>query len=151
LDSGREEPKLLEYNVRFGDPECQVILPRLKSDLMDIILGVVKGDLESAKPEWSNEACVGVVMASRGYPGNYKTGIPLRGLDELDKDIIVFHAGTKTGANRGEVLTSGGRVLTIVALGETTKEAREKIYTNIPRIHFEGVHYRKDIALFQEH
>jgi phosphoribosylamine--glycine ligase len=148
LGSARQEPKLLEYNVRFGDPECQVILPRLKSDLMDIILGVINGNLESVRPEWSDDACVGVVMASGGYPGSYKTGLPILGLDKLDKDIIVFQAGTKTGNNSGEVLTNGGRVLTVVALGKTTDEAREKIYANIPRIHFEGAHYRKDIAKF---
>jgi phosphoribosylamine--glycine ligase len=141
-------PKLLEYNVRFGDPECQVILPRLKSDLLDIILGVVNGNLKSVKAEWTSDACVGVILASGGYPEKYQTGYPITGLDQLDKDIMVFHAGTKPGAQPGEVLTNGGRVLTVVALGKNTDEARQKIYANIPKIHFEGIQYRKDIAKF---
>jgi phosphoribosylamine--glycine ligase len=85
-------------------------------------------------------------MASAGYPAKYKTGFPITGLDNLDKDILVFHAGTKTGPERGQVLTSGGRVLTVVATGKTIAEAREKVYLNLPRIHFEGSHYRRDIA-----
>jgi phosphoribosylamine---glycine ligase len=140
--------KVIEFNARFGDPECQVILPRLKSDIMDIILGVVKSDLKAVRPQWNSGACVGVALASGGYPGSYKTGFPISGLDDLDEDILVFHAGTRSGDKPGQVLTSGGRVLTVVALGKTTDEARERIYANLPRIHFEGVHYRKDIAQF---
>jgi phosphoribosylamine--glycine ligase len=142
------EPRVLEFNARFGDPECQVTIPRLKSDLMEIIFGVINGNLKDTKAEWSEESCVGVVMASSGYPGNYKTGFPISGLEKVDKDILVFHAGTKVGDKPGHVFTSGGRVLTIVALGKNINEAREKIYTNIPRIHFEGCYYRKDIAQF---
>jgi phosphoribosylamine---glycine ligase len=142
------EPRVIEFNARFGDPECQVILPRLKSDIMDIILGVVNSNLESVKPQWSADACVGVALASGGYPGSYKTGLPISGLDRLDKDILVFHAGTRAGDKAGQVLTAGGRVLTVVALGKTTDEARKKIYANLPRITFEGAHYRKDIAQF---
>jgi len=138
--------KVLEFNARFGDPETQVTLPRLKTDLIDIILAVVEGRLDQIKVEWSDDACVGVVMASGGYPGNYKTGLPISGLDSLDKDILVFHAGTKAGVN-GQVLTNGGRVLTVVALGKTIAQAREKVYANIRQIHFEGGHYRRDIAL----
>ncbi len=141
-------PKLLEYNVRFGDPECQVILPRLKSDLMDIILGVVNGNLKSVKAEWTTDVCVGVILASGGYPEKYQTGYPISGLDQLDKDILVFHAGTKLGDQPGQILTNGGRVLTVAALGKNTDEARQKIYANIPKIHFEGMQYRKDIARF---
>ena len=89
-------------------------------------------------------------MASAGYPGRYKTGFPITGLDDLDKDILVLHAGTKVGPEPGQVLTNGGRVLTVVAMGKTIAEAREKVYVNIPRIHFEGCHYRKDIALVKE-
>jgi phosphoribosylamine--glycine ligase len=144
-----DQPKLLEYNVRFGDPECQVILPRLKSDLMEIVLGTINGTLDRVKPEWDNQVCVGVVMASGGYPGNYRTGLPISGLDDLDEDIIVFHASTRPGDKPGQIVTSGGRVLTVVALGKTVNEAREKIYSNINRIKFEGAHYRKDIALFK--
>ncbi len=140
-----EGPEVLEFNARFGDPEAQVTLPRLKTDLVDIMLAVVNNNLGQINIEWSEDACVGVVMASAGYPGSYKTGFPITGLDSLDKDVIVFHAGTKLGSD-GEVLTSGGRVLTVVAMGRTLAQAREKVYANISRIHFEGCHYRKDIA-----
>jgi len=138
-------PKVLEFNARFGDPEAQVTLPLLKTDLVDIMLAVVDNKLGQIDVEWSKDACVGVVMASAGYPGSYKTGFPITGLDDLDNDILVFHAGTKLGSE-GEVLTSGGRVLTVVATGKTIAEAREKVYANMPRIHFDGCHYRKDIA-----
>jgi phosphoribosylamine--glycine ligase len=139
-------PKALEFNARFGDPEAQVTLPRLKTDLVDILLAVINGELDRIKVEWSQDACVGVVMASAGYPGSYRTGLPVTGLDDLDDDIIVFHAGTKVGSAPGQVLTSGGRVLTVVATGSTIAEAREKVYNNIPRIQFDGCHYRHDIA-----
>ncbi|MCK4369395.1 MAG: phosphoribosylamine--glycine ligase [Dehalococcoidales bacterium] len=142
------EPKVLEFNARFGDPEAQVTLPLLKTDLVDIMLAVIDNKLDQIEVEWSEDACVGVVMASAGYPGSYKTGLPITGLDNLDKDILVFHAGTKVGSE-GQVLTSGGRVLTVVAVGKTIAEARDKVYANIPRIHFEGCHYRKDIALIK--
>jgi phosphoribosylamine--glycine ligase len=142
-------PKVLEFNARFGDPEAQVTLPLLETDLVDIMLAVIDNKLDQIEVECSEDACVGVVMASDGYPGSYKTGFPVTGLDNLDKDIVVFHAGTKVGSG-GQVLTSGGRVLTVVARGETLAEAREKVYINIPRIHFEGCHYRKDIALIEE-
>jgi len=139
-------PKVLEFNARFGDPEAQVTLPRLKTDLVDIMQAVIDGKLDKLNIEWSEDACVGVVMASAGYPASYKTGLPITGLDEVDKDIIIFHAGTKEGQS-GEVLTSGGRVLTVASTGKNLNEAREKVYKNIPRIRFEGCHYRKDIAL----
>jgi phosphoribosylamine--glycine ligase len=145
---GDGEPKVLEFNARFGDPEAQVTLPLLETDLVDIMLAVNNNSLAQVKIEWSDDACVGVVMASGGYPGSYKTGFPISGLDELDKDIVVFHAGTKLGAN-GEVLTSGGRVLTVMGRGKTLTEAREKVYANVSRIKFEGCYYRKDIALLK--
>ena len=138
-------PKVLEFNARFGDPEAQVTLPLLKTDLTDILVAVINGNLNQIDVEWSQDACVGVVMASAGYPGSYKTGFPISGFDKLDKDILVFHAGTKVSPE-GQILTKGGRVLTVVATGSTIAEAREKVYNNIPRIHFEGCHYRKDIA-----
>ena len=141
-----ERPKVLEFNARFGDPEAQVILPRLRTDLVDIIMAVINGNLNQVNIELSEDACVGVVMASAGYPGKYKTGLPVTGLDNLDKDILVFHAGTKIGSEPGQVLTNGGRVLTVVAMGKTITEARKKVYLNLPRIHFEGCHYRRDIA-----
>ena len=140
-------PKVLEFNARFGDPETQVTLPRLKTDLVDIFLAVINGTLNQINIECSENACVGVVMASDGYPGSYQTGFPITGLNSLDKDILVFHAGTKAGSESGQILTSGGRVLTVVATGKSITEAREKVYNNIPRIHFEGCHYRRDIAL----
>jgi phosphoribosylamine--glycine ligase len=140
-------PKALEFNARFGDPEAQVILPRLKTDLVEIMMAVVDNRLDKINIEWHQYACVGVVLASAGYPGSYQTGFPISGLDDLDANIMVFHGGTRNGTEAGQVLTSGGRVLTIVAMGKTIAEAREKVYANVHRVHFEGVHYRKDIAL----
>ncbi len=140
-------PKVLEFNARFGDPETQVILPRLKTDLVDIMLAVVNDELGQLSMEWSEDACVGVVMASAGYPGSYKTGFPISGLDELDDDILVFHAGTGAGPAPGRAVTSGGRVLTVAATGKTMTEARQKVYANISRIRFEECYYRRDIAL----
>ncbi len=144
-----EGPKVMEFNARFGDPETQVVLPRLKTDLVDIMLGVVNNNLKQIDIEWSDDACVGVVMASGGYPGSYKRGLPVSGLDELDEDILVFHAGTKLDSS-GKVLTNGGRVLTVVAAAKNIALAREIVYNNISRIHFEGCHYRKDIALIDK-
>jgi phosphoribosylamine--glycine ligase len=142
------KPKVLEFNARFGDPEAQVTLPLLQTDLVDIMLAVNDNKLDKLKVEWSRDACVGVVMASGGYPGSYKTGFPISGLGDLDKDIMVFHAGTRLEG--GKTVTSGGRVLAVVARGKTIAEAREKVYNNISRIKFEGCHYRKDIALIKE-
>ena len=140
------EPVVLELNARFGDPETQVILPLLKTDLVDILLAVIQGKLDQLTIEWNSEACVGVVMSSGGYPKSYKTGFPIQGIDNVDKDVLVFHAGTKLG-NNGIIYTDGGRVLTLAGKGETMAEAREKVYRNIPNICFEGCYYRKDIAL----
>ena len=108
------------------------------------------GTLESVAPAWSDEACVGVALASGGYPEKYETGFPISGLGDVDKDILVFHAGTRAGAGPGEILTNGGRVLTVVARGKTLNEARERVYANVPRIHFHGCHYRTDIALVKD-
>jgi len=140
------EPVVLEFNARFGDPETQVILPLLKTDLVDILMAVVQGNLDQLKIEWSPEASVGVVMASGGYPGRYETGFPIRGIDGLDKGVLVFHAGTKCGSDR-VIHTDGGRVLAVVGVGKDMAEAREKVYRNISSIHFEGCYYRRDIAL----
>jgi phosphoribosylamine--glycine ligase len=141
-------PKVIEFNARLGDPETQVVLPRLKTDLVDIMLAVIDNKLDKIKIEFDNNACVGVVMASGGYPGSYKTGFPISGLDDIDKDIMVFHARTK-GWKGGEILTGGGRVLTVAATGKDLAEARKKVYKNITRIKFEGCYYRKDIAEFK--
>jgi len=140
------KPLVLEFNARFGDPENQVILPLLKTDLVDILIAAVQGNLDRVKIEWSSEACVGVVMSSAGYPGSYKTGFPIRGIDNVDKNVVVFHAGTKLGSD-GIIYTDGGRVLTIVGVGQDMAEARQKVYQNIGNIHYEGCYYRKDIAL----
>ena len=137
-------PKVLEFNARFGDPETQVQLPLLKSDLVDIMLAVIDSTLYQTKIEWSSDACVGVVMASGGYPGNYKQGFPITGLERVDPGILIFHAGTR--ADGGRICTAGGRVLTLVATGKTVAEARERVYLNLPRIRFENCRYRKDIA-----
>jgi len=141
-------PKVLEFNARFGDPEAQVILPRLKTDLVEIILAILDNKLEKMKIEWREDACVGVVMASAGYPGSYKTGFPVTGLNGIDQEVMVFHAGTKSSS--GQVVTNGGRVLTVAATGKTIAEARKKVYANISRIRFEGAHYRRDIALIRK-
>jgi phosphoribosylamine--glycine ligase len=138
-------PKVLEFNARFGDPEVQVILPRLKVDLVDVLLAVVKGRLDDITPEWNNGACVGVVMASGGYPQSYASGLPITGLDRVDEDIMVFHSGT--AEEGGKLFTNGGRVLTVVGRGKDVAEARERVYSNIPRIQFERCHYRQDIGL----
>jgi phosphoribosylamine--glycine ligase len=143
-----EGPKVMEFNARLGDPETQVVLPRLKTDLVDIILGVINGNLDTMNIEWSDDACVGVVLASGGYPGSYKKGLPITGWGNIDEDITIFHAGTELDAEE-RVTTSGGRVLTVVATGETIAKAREKVYNNISRLHFEDCHYRKDIALIK--
>ena len=139
-----EGPRALEFNARFGDPESQVMLPLLKSDLVEIMLAVLDERLDKTQIEWRDEACVGVVMASGGYPGSYKTGFPIKGLDKVDDDILVFHAGTRE--SEGIIYTDGGRVLTVTATGGTIAEAGDRVYSNIRRIHFEGCHYRHDIG-----
>jgi phosphoribosylamine--glycine ligase len=138
-------PRVLEFNCRFGDPETQVFLPRLKSDLLDAIEGVIDGDLRPAQLEWDTRAAVCVVMASGGYPGAYVTGKVITGLEEIDDpEVIVFHAGTR--AESGQVFTAGGRVLGVTGLGADLREARERAYAAVARIRFEGARYRTDIA-----
>lgn len=142
----KDGPKLLEYNVRFGDPETQVVLPRLKSDLIEVSLACLEGRLAEISLEWDKQACVCVVLASGGYPGEYRKGLEISGLKEAAKlkDVLIFHAGTK---RKGEkILTSGGRVLGVTALGETIKEAIDNSYQAAARIRFEAMHYRKDIG-----
>jgi phosphoribosylamine--glycine ligase len=137
-------PKAMEFNCRFGDPETQAMLPRLDTDLVDIMLAVIDGNLKKIKIHWRDDACVGVILASGGYPGKYVTGLPITGLDEVDDDVMVFHAGTKS--KDGAICTDGGRVLTVTALGRNIAEARDKVYNNISRITFNGCHYRRDIG-----
>lgn len=137
--------KVLEYNTRFGDPETEVILPRLESDLAEIIFKCIDGGLKEEDLLWKNEKCVTVVLASGGYPEKYETGKEITGLNELDKNIIAFHGGTKVIDNK--VLTNGGRVLAVTALGSTIEKARDSIYRNIQKIKFENMQYRKDIGV----
>lgn len=138
-----DEAKVLEYNTRFGDPETEVVLPRLKSDLLEIMLKTIDGTLAADDLQWIDEKSVAVILASGGYPENYEKGKEIKGLDEVE-DVIVFHGGTSL--SDGKVVTDGGRVLAVTAIGETLKEARKKVYDNIPKIHFEKMEYRKDIA-----
>ena len=138
-------PKVLEFNARFGDPETQVILPRLQTDLVDIMLASINGTLDRVKVDWSGDACVGVVLASGGYPGEYQTGHVISVSDQLEQDVNIFYAGAKKRLD-GSIVTDGGRVLTVAATGKTLKDAREKVYRNIPHINFQGMQYRTDIA-----
>ena len=177
-------PKVIEFNNRFGDPETQSVLPRLESDLLDIFVAVTENRLADVEIKWSDEKAVCVVAASGGYPGSYEKGKVISGLDDVDDDVIVFHAGTAAkaagqceaeagadlearagagcgcccsggasagGAGAAEgvetvIVTSGGRVLGVTALGKTHEEARAKAYDNIRRISFDGMQYRKDIG-----
>ncbi len=141
----RDGPKVLEFNCRFGDPETQAILPLLDSDLVEIIEAVVRGELRSDLVRWRAGACCAVVLAAAGYPGRYATGHPIRGLDQVSADVQVFHAGTRRAAR--DVVTAGGRVLTVAAVAPSLAEARERAYAGAAAIHFDGVHYRRDIAL----
>lgn len=140
-------PKVLEYNVRFGDPECQPILMRLKSDLLELLLATVDGTLDQiAPPVWDDRPSVCVVMASEGYPGKYVSGRPIRGLDEAAKiaDVQVFHAGTSL--KDGQVVTDGGRVLGVTALGSSISAAKLQAYTAVKAIRWDGAWCRKDIS-----
>jgi phosphoribosylamine--glycine ligase len=142
-----EGPKVLEYNARFGDPETQVVLPTLETDLVDIFEAVIDGTLDKINIEWSDAACVCVIMASGGYPENYKKGYEIKGIEqaELDSNIIVFHAGTKK--ENGKYYTNGGRVLGVTAIGKDLKHARERAYKAVEKIQFQDAHYRKDIGV----
>ena len=145
-----EGPKVLEFNVRFGDPEMQAIFPRMKSDLIDLIERSIDGNLKGVTPLWDKRCCVCVVMASDGYPGKYEKGKEIKGLDEVEKmqDAVVFHAGTKSilEGGRKKFITSGGRVLGVTGLGETIELAIKKTYEAVSRIRFENMHFRRDIG-----
>jgi len=136
--------KVLEYNTRFGDPETESVIPRLKSDLVSIMEKCIDGNLAADDMEWKEEKSVTVILASGGYPEKYEKGKEITGLESVDEDIIVFHGGTKL--INGKTVTDGGRVLAVTALGNSLDEAREKVYKNIPKIKFENMEYRKDIA-----
>jgi phosphoribosylamine--glycine ligase len=145
---GNQGPKVLEYNVRFGDPECQPLLMRLKTDLLDVLEAVVENRLEDIGVlEWDPRPAVCVVMAAEGYPGDYRKGLPIRGLEEAAQvpDVKVFHAGTARTAD-GQVVTSGGRVLGVTALGSNIAIAKLQAYTAVKAIRWDGAWCRKDIA-----
>ncbi|MEO7318304.1 MAG: phosphoribosylamine--glycine ligase [Chthoniobacteraceae bacterium] len=137
-------PKLLEFNCRFGDPETQVLLPRLESDLVDLFEATIDGQLAQTEAKWSSQSAVCVVMASGGYPGDYAKGKPIDGLDAAGETTTVFHAGTRLENER--VVTSGGRVLGVTALADDLAAARSRAYEAVARIRFEGAQFRRDIA-----
>lgn len=143
----RHGPRVLEFNCRFGDPETQALLPRMKSDLLPLLEATLTEKIDACVIEWDTRAAVTVVLASGGYPGKYETGKPISGLEDAARleDIHIFHAGTKRV--NGQIETAGGRVLAITALGSTLEYARERAYDAVSRIHFENCHYRRDIAL----
>ncbi len=144
----KDGPKTLEFNVRFGDPETEAILPRLKSDLVEIMLATSEQKLNRLRTlDWDNRACVCVVCASGGYPGDYEKGKEIFGLEEAKtmEDIMVLHSGTQRTQER-KIVTNGGRVLGVTGLGNTIKEAIDKTYQAVEKIHFEGMQYRKDIG-----
>ena len=139
-------PRVLEFNVRFGDPETQPILMRMKGDLLEVMLAVCEGRLDQVSLDWDKRPAVCVVMASGGYPGSYEKGKEILGLEEAGKmeDVMVFHAGT--AKRDGQIVTSGGRVLGVTALGETIARAKARAYEAVDKISFEGAYYRRDIA-----
>jgi phosphoribosylamine--glycine ligase len=137
------DPYVIEYNVRLGDPESEVIIPRIKSDLFDLIEGVVNEDLGERSIETDERFVTTVMLVSGGYPGSYEKGKPIRGLD-LTKESVVFHSGTKSSENN--IVTSGGRVLAVSSWGTTMDKALEISYRNADLISFEGIHYRTDIG-----
>ncbi|HLL90752.1 MAG TPA: phosphoribosylamine--glycine ligase [Tepidisphaeraceae bacterium] len=139
-------PKVIEFNCRFGDPETQVLMMRLQSDLLEVMLAVADGTLDDVDLKWDPRPSMTVVAASKGYPGKYSTGVPIAGVDKADAlaDVKVFHAGTRTDGNK--LVTAGGRVLTVTALGETIKDAQRRAYEAMNLVHFDGMHYRKDIG-----
>lgn len=140
-----EGPMVLEYNVRFGDPEAQAVLPRMKNDLVELMLAACEGHLEKVKMEWDERSCVCVVMSSGGYPGEYETGKKIKGLDKVDKEkTIVFHAGTKREGTK--VLTAGGRVLGVTSLGTNIEKAIETVYKDVEKITFDRCFFRRDIG-----
>jgi phosphoribosylamine--glycine ligase len=139
-------PKVLEFNARFGDPECQPLMMRLKSDIVPLLEATVDGNLEGMRAEWHQDAAVCVVLCAKGYPGDYAKGAEIRGLEELNewRNGFVFHAGTAT--DHGRCVTSGGRVLGVTARGRTIAEAVSEAYSAVGKIAWDGMHYRRDIA-----
>lgn len=148
----KEGPKVLEFNVRFGDPETQAILPRLKTDLVELCFASIEDKIDEIKLEWKEKASVCVVLASDGYPGEYKKGFEISGLEDAlwegSPDTYIFHAGTKLQSANGksQIVTDGGRVLNVVSLGDNIRQAIDKVYKAAGKIKFGGIHYRKDIG-----
>ncbi|MXY20228.1 MAG: phosphoribosylamine--glycine ligase [Dehalococcoidia bacterium] len=147
----KEGPKVIEFNCRMGDPEAQVVIPRLKSDLLELALCTAEGTLSEQKVEWSDDSWVGVVLASDGYPGGYETGFEISGLPEDSEECVVFHAGTKLDEiletdQNAKIVTSGGRVMTAASRGKTISDARSSAYEIAGSIEFGNVYYRGDIA-----
>ncbi len=141
---GKDGPRVLEFNCRFGDPEVQAVLPRLENDVVDVMDAVVDGRLSDMELRWNNQHAICVVAASAGYPGDYAKGKPIKGLDEAGKEALIFHAGTAW--KDGQIVTNGGRVLGVTALGDTLAEAQQKAYAALGKIHFDGIYYRRDIG-----
>jgi len=140
----RDGPKVLEFNCRFGDPETQTLLPRLESDLLDLLEATIDGRLDTTEARWRAEPSVCVVLASGGYPGAYETGFPISGMDAVPPEVHVFHAGTR--AEAGQLVTAGGRVLGVTALGDDLPTARARAYAAVAQIDFPRRHFRRDIA-----
>lgn len=139
------EPMVIEYNVRMGDPETEVVMPRLKTDLIDLLDATANGTLNKMKAEADPRTCTTVMMVSGGYPGSYEKGKLMKGLADVDSNSIAFHAGTKEDG-KGGIVTSGGRVIAVSSLGESIEDAIGKSYANVAKISFEGAFYRKDIG-----
>ncbi|MBC8106626.1 MAG: phosphoribosylamine--glycine ligase, partial [Anaerolineae bacterium] len=141
-------PKVLEFNCRFGDPETQPLMMRLKSDLLPTMLAVSEGRLDQIELNWDPRPALCVVASSRGYPGAYESGKVITGIEQADamRDVKVFHAGTVQREHGGPILTNGGRVLAVTAIADTIVEAQRKAYEAIGKIQFDGMHYRKDIG-----
>ncbi len=138
-------PKVLEYNARLGDPEVQSVFMLLETDLLDILDAVIDGTLDKLELQWKEGSAVCVVLASGGYPGSYETSREITGLEAVDGDVVVFHAGTRQ--ENGKLVTAGGRVLGVTAVGDSIEAAREKAYRNVQNIHFDGAFCRKDIGI----
>ncbi len=138
-------PRVVEYNARFGDPECQAVLSLLDSDLLDIFTACREGTLDRMDIRWKDQAACCLVLASGGYPLDYQKGYPISGLEEAGKSAVVFHAGTRLGEH-GEYLTNGGRVLGVTALGGTLDQAIASAYAAAAPISFQGMHFRRDIG-----
>ncbi|MDK8285349.1 phosphoribosylamine--glycine ligase [Dialister micraerophilus] len=141
------EPKILEFNVRFGDPETEVVLPRMESDLIDVIEKSIEGTLKAEDLTWKKDKCMTVILTSKGYPMKYEKGKEISGIENVDEDIYVYHNNTEFKNNK--ILSAGGRVLSVTALGSDFEEIRKRIYKNIEKINFENKTFRKDIGIIK--